>query len=269
MRNCFKNLFFCVVACILLAPVRFAGQAPAGAKAIPRAADGKPNLSGFWANAGPNWGFNSPRPKDSPPGPFDYHHAGQLAPMELTPWAKEQLLYNLDPLAREVGDGPEGRIRGRTELDPRMRCVPAGAYRLGLPQMIVQVPGKIFFFFDTDHERRQIFVDGRGHPKPEDLEFTWNGHSIGRWDGDTLVVDTVGMRDETWLDTGGRVHSTDLHMVERIRFIDSDTLEWETTLTDPKVFVKPFVERRTLKSRSNYDFTENIVCEEHYRKEPF
>ena len=188
--------------------------------------------------------------------------------MELTDWAKEQVRYNLDPLAREIGDPPEGRIRGRTELDPRWRCVPMGAYRLGIPQMIVQVQGKIFFFYDTDHERRQIFVDGRKHPEPDELDFTWNGHSVGRWEGDTLIIDTVGMRDETWLDTGGRIHTTDLHMVERIRFIDAQTLEWETTLTDPKIFVKPFAERKTVKSRPDLEFSENIVCEEKYRKEP-
>jgi len=145
-----------------------------------------------------------------------------------------------------------------------IHCFPVGAYRLGLPQMIVQVPGKIFFFYNNNHEMRQILLDGRKHP--EDLDPTWNGHSIGTWDGDTLVVDTVGMRDETWLDMEGHVHSGDLHMVERIRRVDADTLQWETTLTDPKVLVKPFVERRTAKAQANFDFYEEVQCEERYRK---
>ena len=262
MRNRVTTLMFGVVVfgCLAVIPAQSAQQTGAGNKVVPRTADGKPDLSGFWARAGGGIGFNAPRPKDAPPG-FDFWHQGQLAPMELTPWAKEQLLYNLDPLNKEIG---ETRVMGRAELDPMILCFPLGAYRLGLPQMIVQIPGKIFFVYQSNHEMRQIFMDGRKHP--EDLDPTWNGHSIGTWDGDTLVVDTVGMREETWLDFGGHVHSADMRLVERIRRIDHDTLEWETTLTDPKVFVKPFIERGSLKWRADYDFTEDINCEQRYRK---
>jgi hypothetical protein len=102
---------------------------------------------------------------------------------------------------------------------------------------------------------RHIYTDGREHPK--NPEAAWMGHSVGKWDGDTLVVDTVGLRDEAWLDTGGHEFSPELRVVERFRRLDNNTLEIERTLTDPIALAKPFVIRISLKSRPDQDLNEN------------
>ena len=91
---------------------------------------------------------------------------------------------------------------------------------------------------------RYIYTDGREHPRT--LEATWNGHSIGKWDGDTLVVDTIGLRDESWLDSDGHEHSTQLHVVERFRRATAGTLEIERTLADPIALAKPYTSRTVL-----------------------
>jgi hypothetical protein len=103
---------------------------------------------------------------------------------------------------------------------------------------IVQVPGRVIVLFEFDHFTRQIYTDGRGHDK--DLPPTWMGDSIGSWEGDTLVVDTTDFNDKTWIDRGGRPHSDALHVVERIRRVDHDTLEDNLTMEDPKAYTKPW-----------------------------
>ena len=86
---------------------------------------------------------------------------------------------------------------------------------------IAHIPGRVLMLFEYDHFVRNIFTDGREHPK--DLNPSWMGDSIGKWEGDTLVVDTVGFNDKTWLDNDGHPHTEDLHVVERIRRVNHDT----------------------------------------------
>jgi hypothetical protein len=128
----------------------------------------------------------------------------------------------------------------------------------------LQTPKKLFVFYENDNMVRQIFTDGRKHP--ESLELTWEGHSIGQWDGDTLVADTIGMRDETWIDDDGHVHSDQLHMVERVRRIDYNTLQIDLTLNDPKALEKPWTEHIFRKLRPDWDIREDMRCTEHIKK---
>ena len=217
--------------------------AAAGATSVPRTPDGKPDLSGTWVGGGSFGGFN-----------------GGPSPMELTPWGVDKFTWNKEPAAPITG-GPS-----RVELDPVYHCYPAGMVRLGPPLdvpggfapafQITQIPGKVVIFYEFAHEARFIYTDGRDHPKP--YQPTWNGHSIGRWDGDTLVVDTIGLRDETWLDSQGHEHSTQLRVVERYRRPDMGTLEVERTLTDPVALAKPHTIRTAVKLRPDYDIDENI-----------
>jgi hypothetical protein len=93
-------------------------------------------------------------------------------------------------------------------------------------------------FFEFDHFVRAIDVDGRQHPK--DLNPTWMGEAIGKWEGNTLVVDTIGFNDTSWLDIGGYFHSENMHVIERLRR-DGETLRWQATVDDPDVFLKPWV----------------------------
>ena len=186
--------------------------------------------------------------------------------MELTKWGRDKFNWNRAP---EAANAP-GVYRGqhvRVDQDPLYHCYPAGLVRLGPPAHlisggrralieIIQTPGKVILLFNYHHEVRYIYTDGREHPK--NLELTWNGHSVGRWDGDTLVVDTIGLRDESWLDSGGHEHSTQLHIVERFRRVDEETLEIERTLTDPIALAEPFTTGVVLKLSPARDMDENI-----------
>ena len=265
MRNHFKVLIAwmlgLIFSVVITAAVALAQNAPrpqaATTKSIPRTADGKPDLSGTWSYSG----------------------GGGLAPMLLTAWGIERFNYNKVP----KGSG------ARPELDPILHCYRPGLARIGPPLQvpgppyaervpstlgaieIVRAPHKLMVIYEYNHEVRSIFTDGRPHPK--DLEATgalrWNGHSIGSWDGDTLTVDTVGLRNESWLDNQGHEFSTQMHVVERFRRIDAGTLEIERTLTDPVALAKPYVTRVTLKLTPNLTFQENVTCNQYYERHAF
>jgi hypothetical protein len=120
--------------------------------------------------------------------------------------------------------------------DPGGHCLPAGVPRISpFPYKIVQTPTLVVILDEGNvHSYRQFFLDGRGHPKDPDP--LWMGDSIAKWDGDTLVVDTIGFNDKTWLNGQGLPHSDQLHVIERYRRLDAGRLEIEITLEDPKAF---------------------------------
>ncbi|HWA20900.1 MAG TPA: hypothetical protein VG735_00730 [Caulobacterales bacterium] len=132
-------------------------------------------------------------------------------------------------------------------------------------------PGKIFLLGDSDGNRlRRIYTDGRPHPDDPDL--TFHGHSIGHWEGDTLVVDTVGIKPETWLAIGeaqGIPNNGDMHVVERIHLIDANTLADELTITAPKVLTKPWKTTRLFERerRRDLDIVEGVCIEGSFRPE--
>jgi hypothetical protein len=113
--------------------------------------------------------------------------------------------------------------------------------------------------FEFDHFFRTIYTDGRDHPK--DLDPTWMGNAVGHWEGDTLVVDTVGFNDKTWIDRAGHPHSDQLHVIERIRRTDHDTLQDDITIDDPKAYTKPWTTRKMFKLHADWELLEDI-CEE-------
>lgn len=176
----------------------------------PRTSDGKPDLSGIW----------------SPDRTFIYDISSSLKPGEelpLQPWAAK--------LAKER----------MSKDDPEANCLPAGVPRMApYPWKVVQTPQLVVFLFEGNiHTYRQIFVDGRGHPS--DPNPTWYGDSIGKWDGDTLVVDSVGFNDKFWFDFAGHPHTEKLHVIERYHRPDSDHLDYDVTIEDPGAYTKPFV----------------------------
>jgi hypothetical protein len=157
-----------------------------------------------------------------------------------------------------------------TKNDPNMGCLPHGVPRImfvPLPMEIFHVPGRVLILQEALHQVRQIYTDGRQHPK--DLDPSWTGHSIGRWEGDALVVDTIGMNDKTWLDHVGLPHSDALHVVERIRRVDHDTLQDDFTIDDPKAYTKPLTAQQVYKLKPDWEIQE-YVCEENnrYKYEP-
>lgn len=150
--------------------------------------------------------------------------------------------------------------------DPYLSCYPPGVPRILLipfPFEIIQTGGRVLMLFEYDHFVRQIYTDGREHPK--DLDPAWMGNSIGHWDGDTLIVDTIGFNDKTWLDMLGLPHSEALHVVERIRRVDHETLQDDIVLDDPKTFAKPWNVQKIFKLRPKWDIME-YICEDNFGK---
>jgi hypothetical protein len=128
------------------------------------------------------------------------------------------------------------------ENAPVLRCDPDGPPKLlNLPNPfeIVQVPGRVFMFFELGHIWRTIWTDGR--PLPKEPAPTWLGYSVGRWDGDTFVVETIGFNDKQWDDSFGNPRSEQTHLTERYRRLNHDTLEMQVTIDDPKSYTKVWV----------------------------
>ena len=176
-------------------------------------------------------------------------------PIPMQDWAAEAFQYNTDPFSKSG--------HGRDEMDPRTKCLPVGPTAMltyPFPFEIIQIPGRVLIRYEWDHWVRDIWTDGRAHPK--DLALSWMGHSTGKWDGDTLVVDMVGLKDRNWIDGQGHPHSDQLHVVERMRLVDKDTMEDEITFDDPKAYTKPWTGKATLKRHANWEVGEDVICED-------
>lgn len=198
-------------------------NAPKSGRA-PRTANGKPDLSGVW-----------------------------LGNDDLFP-EQPALLPAAAAIASE-------RVKNDFKDHPHSYCLPAGVPQVG-PFLIkfVQTPTLIVALFEDVPGFRQIFLDGRAHPK--DVNPTWLGHSIGRWEGDTLVVDTVGFNDKSWL--GAAPHSEAMHVVERFRRPELGRMEVEVTVDDAEVLAKPWKIRMTWHLAVKEDVLE-YVCTENNR----
>jgi len=175
-------------------------------------------------------------------------------PPEMTPWELEK--YN----ATKPSNGPRTHSLKETD-DPVLKlCLPPGTplnYLQPFPMQIVQTPKEILLLYEYDHTIRQIFMDGRAHP--DDVIPTYMGHSIGKWDGDTLVVDTVGFNDKTWLDRDGHGHSDQLHVIERFRRVDHDNMQIDVTMEDSKALAKPWKTQLFFQLRPGWDLME-LAC---------
>src|ERR1700730_15423601 len=190
----------------------------------PRTRDGKPDLTGVWY---------AQRPVDP----------GKPEPL---PWAEK--LYQ-ESVANNNKDAPGAH------------CLTRGITAAGVlfPYELVQTPARLVMIFEDDvPSHRTVYLDGRGHPK--DPNPSWMGHSIGHWEGDTLVVDTVGFNDQTWLDNVGHRHTEMLHVIERFRRPDLGHLEIEFTIEDPGAYAKPWIIKRVADLDPGDDVGE-YVCE--------
>ena len=180
----------------------------------PHTPDGKPDLSGLWRKISPKYARNI---------------AADLKPEEIQPWAQELVEQRTEDLGRD---------------HMKVQCLPLGpgyatsADSTGSEMVrIVQTPGLILML-NPDLTYRQIFLDGRAlEPSPNP---TWMGYSVGRWEGDTLVVDSFGFNDRTWLDWDGHPHTEALRMTERYRRRNFGSLELEVTFSDPAVYARPW-----------------------------
>jgi Carboxypeptidase regulatory-like domain len=203
--------------------------APSGP--TPRTADGRPDFSGVWF---------AQRTVD-------------LGHPEPLPWALKLL---------------NERIANNQKDAPGAHCLPRGITNAGalFPFKLVQTPTLLVMLFEDDlPSHRQVFLDGRGHPR--DPNPTWMGHSIGHWVEDTLVIDTVGFDDRSWLDAQGHPHTEMMHVTERFRRPDLGHLEIEFTIDDPGAYAKPWKIERVADLDAGDEIGE-YVCAEGERDAP-
>jgi hypothetical protein len=220
--------------CLMLAVMTLLTSAPVLVAQTPA----RPDLSGIWSRTGPgaHQNFN----QEPPP---------------------------LQPSAKAIYDENREGDRGRDEVDPVIYCLPHGVPRVmagNQPFEIVQTPTQVHLLFEAHSVQRRIYLDGR--KMPENYPTSYMGFSTGKYDGDTLVVETVGLNDSTWLDRGGIPHSDALRVTERIRRAAQDTLEINFLFDDPQAFTKPWEAKKTYQRKPDWEILENIgYCEDRFR----
>jgi len=254
MRSRFNGLMVVIVASGLIAVFSFAGgptagQAPASAPSsqLPRRVGGKPDFSGIWqANNTANWDLqtHTARPAVAQPGVYPDVPvlAAPVVALGTVGWV---------PAGRGVVEGeeipyvPAAAAKKKENLehwldrDPELKCFMPGVPRamyLPYPFQIVQGTNQVQMVFEFANASRTIHLN-EVEPYPSD---SWMGHSVGRWEGDTLVVDVTSQIDKTWFDRSGNFHSDAVHVVERYTPISHDAIRYEATIEDPQVFSRPW-----------------------------
>jgi hypothetical protein len=199
----------------------------------PKNADGKPDIGGLWL----------------PPAMSVGNIAKNLKPDDIsfTPSAAALYKHRQDTLSKD---------------DPTGNCIPGGVPRsdlVGYPYKIVPSPGMVMILYEAVHSYRQIFTDGRKLPK--DPSPSWQGNSVGHWEGDTFVVESNGFNENSWLDNGGHPGTEALHVIERFHRTDFGHLELKITVEDPRSYTKPFTVSYVLTLQPDTELLE-YVCNE-------
>jgi hypothetical protein len=148
--------------------------------------------------------------------------------------------------------------------DPAFHCKPNGVPRMAPPGKIVQTATELIFMYQNANTFRVIPIDGRPHDPIKSQDTTWYGDAVGKWEGDTMVIDIVGFNDESWIEWPGWFHSNNMHVIEKLTRT-GNTLKWEAIVEDPDVLMAPFhVDGRTLRLNPNAKatLTEDLPCEE-------
>jgi hypothetical protein len=250
-----KTLLAAALLAILVSGNAF-GATPAK---IPRAANGKPDFSGIWqTTSAADYGLEPHAARiDAPPS------AGIVEGGEIPYLPKALEQRNKNFAARATTDP---RTKGWTLGTPRAVYYPE-------PFQIFQRPRDLTLVHQFGHSVRTIHTNHTPHPGGETKEF-WLGDSRGKWEGDTLVVDVKDFNDETWLDRAGNFHSDQLHVEERWRFIDPNTIEYKAKIEDPKVFSKPWSiavllhRHREKNFQLIEDYRTTLDYEQHYPPKP-
>ncbi len=272
-----------VAMLLISAPIRLFGQWPAYPTAgvpktadgkpdltapAPRTPDGKPDLSGVWLYARP----------PAVPGitPAQVTAPAERSTPDIIPLAvRQSQFWNLGaafkdglPFQPWAAELHRQRVASNSKDNPDAHCLPLGLMQLhthGQPRKMIQTPNVIAILYEANGGVRQIFTDGRSVPK--DAEPWWFGYSAGKWDGDTLVVETVGLRDLGWLDVEGSPFTESGRILERFHRVDYGHLEIEVTIDDPKAYTKPWtvvVHQRVLLDTDLIEF----ICQENEKDQP-
>jgi hypothetical protein len=222
----------------------------------PRLANGKPDFSGVWESrippSGRLGGPALPSLGDAPPlATFVNAGANMKDGLPYTPWGAELRKQRMATFSKD---------------NPDANCLPIGFMQLhthSQPRKMVQTIDDLVIMYEANHGLRQIFTDGRplptGDPQP-----WWFGYSIGTWDGDTLVVETIGLRDDGWLDVNGSPFTSGARITERFRRVTYGRLEIDVTVNDPKAYARPFTVRVNQRLIAGDELIE-FVCNENER----
>ncbi len=228
-----------LIGCLTLATALGLGVGWAGPATAATAPAARPDWSGVWENI-IGIHFTNPAGKPNPP-PLNAEYA-----------AKYKVVR-------------DSAANGRPINDPTANCVWPGVPRVIVspyPSEYLIQDDRVTIIYEYMSQVRRIFTDGRKHP--DDLEPSYNGHSIGHWEGDTLIVDTVGMRGDTMYENTGLPHSDVLQLKERIRLIAPDLLEDEVTAIDPKALTAPWTTKVHYRRQPTWDMLD-YVCAENNR----
>ena len=223
----------------------------------PRTPDGKPDLSGVWNYAGV-LGFRG-GPPPPPPG----------TPPQATFWNIEAGIKEGLPFTPYGADLRRQRMAGNSKDNPDAACLPIGymqSHTHSQPRKLIQAPDLIVILYEANAGTRQIFLDGRSAP-PADAQPWWWGYSRGRWEGDTLVVESTHFRDGGWLDVNGAPLTSEGKVTERFRRPTVGTLEIDVTIDDPKAYTKPWTVRVNQRLLPDTDLIE-FVCLENNQFDP-
>lgn len=230
----------------------------------PRATDGKPDFSGVWQYV-----------RQAAPPAADAVAAASKS-RDITPLSvRTSQFWNLGasfpgglPFQPWAAALHQQRVDSNSKDNPDAHCLPLGLMQLhthSQPRKMIQAPGVIVILYEANGGVRQIFTDGRS--LPADAEPWWFGYSTAKWDGDTLVVQTSGLRDLGWLDVEGSPITDQAKVIERFRRPDYGHLEIEVTIDDPKAYTKPWTVTVHQRIMLNTDLIE-FVCQENERDDP-
>jgi len=237
---------------------------------VPRTADGKPDLSGVWQYV------RSPMPHGAAAAPPAATAPVASGPPDLVPLSvRLSQFWNLGasfkdglPFQPWAAELHRQRVAENSQDNPDAHCLPLGLMQLhthGQPRKMIQTPGVIVILYEANAGVRQIFTDGR--PLPQDPQPWWFGYSTGKWDGDTLAVETAGFRDLGWLDVEGSPLTEFGKIIERFRRVDYGHLEIEVTIDDPKAYTKPWTVTVHQRIMLDTDLIE-FVCQENEKDAP-
>jgi len=233
---------------------RTASGAPILDAPAPRTADGKPDLSGIWMRFRGEGGGATGTPVQAPPGTppvatfFDIG-AGFPEGLPFRPWAAEL---------------KKARNDANSKDNPDAHCLPMGYMQFHLhpqPRRMIQTPGLITILYEANYGLRYIYTDGRPLPANGEPQPFWYGYSVGKWEGDTLVVESNNFRDGGWLDVRGIFFFNDAKITERFRRVNFGKLEIDITIDDPKAYTKPFTVRVNQEINVDTEMIE-FICNE-------
>ena len=233
-------------------PAGPAAQAPAATPATP-ATQAAPDAQAAAAAQGRGRGGRGQQPlpvaaDGTPLANFGNTGAGFKDGLPFTPWAAEL---------------QKSRQSANSKDNPDAQCLPMGFMQFHThpqPRKMIQTPGLLLIIYEANYGLRQVFIDGRALPTDDPQPF-WYGYSIGKWEGDTLVVETTGLREDGWLDVRGSPFTEKAKITERFRRLNYGTMEIDITIDDPKAYTKPFTVRVNQRLMPDQELIEFICAE--------